>query len=129
LKGNNVQKELKAKVEEFLETEYDERGGYSDLKQAMFRSDYPSEGYEYNGEFENAVLAKAKELGLRVDFCDNHGGEGEDYWSVYSFTDGYQVVYVKFQGWYASYNGAEFTEWFFVEPKQVQVTQYEKIAG
>jgi hypothetical protein len=126
-----MSKELKAKVTEFLETEFESDGDCGDLKNTMFHSDYPQEGYKYNGEFEDAVLAKADELGLQVAFCDNHGGEGEgeDYWSVYSFTDGDNVVYVQFDGWYASYNGAEFTEWFFVEPKEVMVTQYEKIEG
>ena len=126
-----MQKELKAKVTEFLETEFEDKGDYYDLKNAMFQSDYPREGYKYNGEFEDAVLAKAKELGLDVAFCDNHGGEGEgdSYWSVYSFTDGDNVVYVQFDGWYASYNGSEFTEWFFVEPKEVLVTKYFKLEG
>jgi hypothetical protein len=126
-----MQKELKAKVTEFLETEFEGEGDYSDLQNAMFKSDYPKEGYEYNGEFENAVLAKAKELGLDVAFCDNHGGEGEgdSYWSVYSFTDGDNVVYVQFDGWYASYNGSTYDEWFFVEPKEVLVTQYFKVEG
>lgn len=59
---------------------------------------------------------------------DNYGGEGmgDDYWSVYSFTDGKETVYIKFDGWYQSYNGSEFTEWFFVEPKQKTVTIFEK---
>lgn len=57
---------------------------------------------------------------------DNHGGEGEgdQYWSVYSFTNGADVVYVKFNGWYASYDGSNFTDWFFVEPATVEVVQY-----
>lgn len=51
---------------------------------------------------------------------------GDEYWSVYSFTDGKETVYIKFDGWYQSYNGSEFTEWFFVEPKQKTVTIFEK---
>ena len=63
---------------------------------------------------------------INYEHKDNHGGEGEgdQYWSVYSFTNGTDVVYVKFNGWYASYSGSEFTEWFFVEPKKVEVVQY-----
>jgi len=61
---------------------------------------------------------------------DQHGGEGEgeDYYSVYEFgiKDTEEKVFVKFQGWYQSYNGYEFNEWFFVEPKEVVVTEYVK---
>ena len=67
-----------------------------------------------------------KEAGIRFENEDSYGGEGQgdQYWSVYSFTDGKDVVYVKFDGYYASYVGSEYSDWFFVEPKQVQVTQY-----
>lgn len=67
-----------------------------------------------------------KEAQVNYKYEDSFGGEGQgdDYWSVYSFTDGTDKVYVKFNGWYASYNGSEYTEWFFVEPKKVEVVQY-----
>lgn len=57
---------------------------------------------------------------------DNHGGEGEgeDFWSVYKFTDGTDEVFVQFDGWYQSYNGSTFNKFFFVTPKEVMVTQY-----
>jgi hypothetical protein len=60
---------------------------------------------------------------------DSYGGEGEgnNYYTVYQFTDndtGGQV-YVKFQGWYASYEGAEYESWSFVQPKGKTVTVYE----
>ena len=71
-------------------------------------------------------------MGKRIDFVlmDSYGGEGEgeDYWSVYKFTkDGKEYIYVKFHGWYQSYVGSEFDEWFFVKPKQVTVTQFVRI--
>lgn len=118
--------ELKAKVQEFLQnTNGDD--DYGSLPERMFRSEYPVEGSKWNGESENEILAKAKELGLAVEFVNNFGGEGrgDQYWSVYSFTDGDNVVYVKFNGWYQSYHGSEYTDWFFVQPKQVQVTKFE----
>lgn len=72
-------------------------------------------------------------MGKGIDFenVDSHGGEGEgeDYWSVYKFFKrGENPVFVKFQGWYQSYNGSEFDEWFFVEPKEVMVTRYVKVS-
>lgn len=57
----------------------------------------------------------------------SHGGEGQgdDFWSVWSFTKDGETHLVKFQGWYASYVGAEFESWSFVEPKQRTITVYE----
>ena len=124
---------LKQKVKEFLEFDFEKEtqddGDYGTLYKAMFSSDYPEKDSKWNGDFENAVLAKADELGITVQFVDCFGGEGmgDDYWSVYSFTDGDTVVYVQFDGWYASYNGSGHSEWFFVEPKEVVVTQFFKI--
>lgn len=119
-------KNLKDKVKEFLETDFD-GGDYSSICKAMFNTEYPEEGSKWNGEYEKQVLAKAKELNLQVDLVDDYGGEGQGdvYWSVYSFTDGMEVVYVKFNGWYASHYGSEYEDYFFVKPKQVTVTQFE----
>lgn len=51
--------------------------------------------------------------------------EGRDYYSVMKFSeDDHEEVYVKFQGWYASYHGSEFESWKIVEPKLKTVTVY-----
>ncbi len=64
---------------------------------------------------------------IKHKFVDSFGGEGQgdSFWSVYSFTKDDETVYVKFDGWYQSYNGAEYDSWFFVKPVQVTVTQYQ----
>ena len=51
----------------------------------------------------------------------------EAYYSVWKFVskDG-EVAFVQFDGSYQSYSGSEFDDYFFVEPKQVEVTQYVK---
>ena len=57
----------------------------------------------------------------------DYGGEdqGSDYWAVWSFTDySGDVAYVKFYGYYQSYDGAEYQGWKFVTPKLVTVTQW-----
>lgn len=59
----------------------------------------------------------------------HHGGEGEgsDFYGVILIRnpDNHdEQYYIKFQGWYASYVGAEFESWSFVEPKQKTVTVY-----
>lgn len=123
-----TKKQLKELVASFLESYFvnDSKSEYGSLANTMFYSEYPEHDGEYNGDFELEVLAKESELGLIVKFEDNHGGEGEgsQYWSVYSFTKDNQTVHVKFNGWYTSHYGSEFTEWFFVKPKKVTVTQF-----
>ena len=60
---------------------------------------------------------------------DSYGGEGQgsDFYSVILIRnpDNHEEqYYIKFQGWYASYNGAEYDSWSFVEPKQKTITVY-----
>lgn len=66
---------------------------------------------------------------IKIAYVDDYGGEGmgDDFWSVYSFNNDYHIVYVKFNGWYASYNGAEYTDWYFVEPKEKVITVFERV--
>lgn len=71
-------------------------------------------------------LAGFKEVGITVKHLDNQGGEdmGREYYSVYSFEKDGEKVFVKFDGWYASHYGSEFTEFRFVEAKQETITVY-----
>ena len=68
---------------------------------------------------------------MNVDFSRvaDYGGEdmGSEYWKVYKFTDKNtgEEVYIKFDGWYASYEGAEYTEMSIVQPVVKTVTVYE----
>ena len=60
---------------------------------------------------------------------DSYGGEdqGSDFYSVILIRnpdDHDEQYYIKFQGWYASYDGAEYHNWSFVEPKQKTITIY-----
>ena len=60
---------------------------------------------------------------------DSHGGEdqGSDFWTVIQIRnpDNHdEQYYIKFQGWYSSYSGAEYEGWSFVEPKQKTITVY-----
>jgi hypothetical protein len=65
---------------------------------------------------------------INFQFVDRYGGEdqGSDYWSVYSFTDGMQVVFIEFQGWYASYEGCTYEEFYEVTPVEKTITVFEK---
>jgi hypothetical protein len=84
---------------------------------------------DYDSDETKSFLDELAENKISFKHMDNHGGEGEgeDYWSVYKFTSGTDEVFVKFSGWYQSYNGSEFDEFFFVTPKEVMVTQYFKV--
>jgi hypothetical protein len=99
----------------------------SDIIQKFFDSEMQDETTSWDSadiiEFKTTVQLK----GISMENVDQHGGEGEgeQYWSVYKFTKEGQNVFVKFNGWYQSYNGSEFTDWFFVEPKDRVVTFYE----
>ena len=75
-------------------------------------------------EFRNVLL----NAGISFEEVDRYGGEdqGSDYWSVYSFTDGMQVVFIQFQGWYASYEGSTYDEFFEVNPVEKTITVFEK---
>ena len=60
---------------------------------------------------------------------DSYGGEdqGSDFYGVILIRnpDNHdEQYYIKFQGWYSSYSGAEYEGWSFVEPKQKTITVY-----
>ena len=60
---------------------------------------------------------------------DSYDGEdqGSDFYSVILIRnpdDHDEQYHIKFQGWYASYDGAEYHNWSFVEPKQKTITIY-----
>lgn len=98
-----------------FETELKQYLNKCDPENNFFRSNKP---YNYDSqEFEMACV-------------DNYGGEGEGevYWKVWKFTKGSEEVHVQFDGSYASYNGSTYDDWFFVEPREVTVTQYFKKA-
>lgn len=69
--------------------------------------------------------------GWTVEVVDSYGGEGmgDDFYNVLAFKKDREVVYVKFQGWYSSYDGSEFQEYYVVEPVEKMITVYEKIKG
>lgn len=70
----------------------------------------------------------AEPLGTSIKLVGSYGGEdqGSTYYAVYQFSkDGEEDVYIKFHGWYASYDGATFEGFNVVQPKQVMKIEYE----
>jgi len=100
----------------------------SDILRDFFNSDAPSKDcrYVYISDCAESFLQKELELSINHAHVDSFGGEGEGerFWSVYKFTKGNESVYVKFDGSYQSYNGSEYDEFYFVEPKEVTRIEY-----
>ena len=67
-------------------------------------------------------------LGVKsIKNVDQYGGEGqgETFYSIFKFIfENDEETFIKFDGWYASYSGAEYQEAHIVKPVQVMVTQY-----
>lgn len=103
--------DLKAKVKELLDS------ASSDTMNSFFWSEFDEEISKYDEEEGVAFKTALRESGLTVKHVDRYGGEdmGSEYWSVYEFSKGKDKVLVKFNGWYQSYNGSEFDEWFFTK--------------
>jgi hypothetical protein len=94
---------------------------WSSAASEMFHGDVPGDYYE--------IMPKLKALGFEFFEEDHHGGEGQgdQYWSVIKITRGDQVAFIKFEGWYASFAGAEMSHGAeaFTEVVKVPVESYE----
>lgn len=101
----------------------------SDVINDFFQSAMQDEFSKWDSEETTKVIKLFRNLSISFKHVDSHGGEGEgeQYWSVYQFADKNteEQCWVKFDGWYQSYNGSEFTDWFFVTPKEKLITVYE----
>lgn len=78
---------------------------------------------QYKGS-DLEFVEKIKELGP-VKNVGSYGGEGrgDEYWEVYHFIN--HDVYIKFDGFYQSYEGSEYEEMFEVKPVEVTKTEYQ----
>lgn len=104
-------------ISQFLDSECED---CSTQAQYFFDSD-PVSDLKYNPD-------KFCNLPFTFTLEDSYGGEskGEEYWSVYKFTNGTDEVYVNFDGSYYSYKGSEYDKWFFVAPKEKTITVFER---
>lgn len=80
---------------------------------------YEDEVVEFYHQLDGAEITYKKE-----DHCGGEG-QGEEYWTVYSFTKNGETVYIKFDGYYQSYDGSTYDDWSFVTPVQKTITVYE----
>lgn len=99
-----------------------------DVLSDFFNCEFQAEPWEWDSEGIKAFRKLLSDAGISFQFVDRYGGEdqGSDYWSVYSFSDGMQVVFIQFQGWYASYEGSTYEEFYEVQPVEKTITVFEK---
>jgi len=68
---------------------------------------------------------------IGYELVESVGGDTEEdgstYFKVYNFSDGVNECWIKFDGWYSSYDGAELRVYFPVKPEVKQVTVFEKV--
>jgi len=92
----------------------------------------------FHGELDEVTRWDSEEMttfrkvltdeGIAFEQADRYGGEdqGSDYWSVYSFTNGMEAVFIKFDGWYASYEGSTYDSFYEVQAVEKTITVFEK---
>lgn len=113
---------LNVELEDLDEDYYFE---HTSLLHDFFYSDFDLE-FLNQALKETEYLLNIKDIVLETNFGGE--GQGDTFYSIYKFTmnDGLEY-FIKFSGWYASYNGAEFEEWFFVEPYEKTIIDYKKV--
>ena len=100
-----------------------------DICELMFREEFSVKHSRYDEEEEIEFKNKLNEKGITCKAEEHFGGEGqgEDYWTVYSFTKGNDKVLIKFDGWYASYEGSTYEEFYEVKAEPKVITVYNKV--
>lgn len=116
----NTKQELKDFVSKALDQD-------DELQKLFFHSEVTDDTSKWDEDCVTEFREICSENGVSFKFKDNYGGEeqGRQFWSVYSFTSGDHTVYVKFDGWYASYHGSEYEEYKFVEPVEKVIMVFE----
>lgn len=104
--------EMKKMIEEFIPEESEYESSYGSIEEDFFNSEFDHDNNPFGS--------------VTIEHVDNYGGEdcGREYYSIYKFTRGDEVCYIKFDGWYASHYGSEYENMFEVKPKEVMVTQF-----
>ena len=74
-------------------------------------------------------INKINNLNIKSQFVKQFGGEGkgDDYYSIFRFYNDFEELFVKFDGYYSSYDDSSFSSWFYVYPEQVLITEYFEI--
>jgi hypothetical protein len=100
-----------------------------DICKLMFHEEFSLRRSHYDNEEETEFKDKLNKKGIDCKAEEHFGGEGEgeDYWTVYSFSKGDEKVLIKFDGWYASYEGSTYEEFYEVKAEPKVITVYNKV--
>lgn len=75
------------------------------------------------------IVEEINKLGYVIKSEDGYGGEGrgDNYWGVFSLTKDNHTVYIKLDGYYASYNGStvDYHDWNIVVPATKTVKMWK----
>lgn len=73
------------------------------------------------------VPALEKYNGITAEVVEHVGGmnEGSTYFTVWKFSRGADVCYIKFDGWYASHVGSEYEDCWEVKPVEKTIIEYD----
>lgn len=67
---------------------------------------------------------KLNKSGWVLKYTDNYGGEGkgDEYWIVFTVSDGETIRSVKMEGYYSSHDGGYYDEWHETFPELQTIT-------
>lgn len=101
-----------------------------ELLDLFFFGNFSMESF-YGPDCEKDFVKELKDRGIsaiklqeKLSFDENESSS-EEAFTVWGFYRGEQKAYVKFQGFYTSYDGAEYQQFKLVKPKQKTITVYE----
>ena len=88
-------------------------------------------GYSNQDKLFLRFKARLAEQKIGFSLSESVGGDTEEdgntYFKVYRFTDNITECWIKFDGWYSSYDGAELRSYFPVRPQVKEIVVFEKV--
>ena len=98
----------------------------STIEESLFKGDHDSEDKALQKFKSRCTVHK-----IGYELVEEVGGDTEEdgntYFKVYAFSDGLTNCWIKFDGWYSSYDGSELRSYFLVKPEAKQVIVFEKV--
>lgn len=88
---------------------------------------------KYEGEpiptpIDEGYAKALQNIGVTFESVESYGGEdqGSTYYTIWKFERDGEFAYFQFDGYYASYNGADFNEVFEVFPREVTKIEFRR---
>lgn len=99
----------------------------STIEEALFKGNTYSREDKLFQKFKARLTTHSINFELAEEVGGDTEEDGSTYFKVYNFSDGVTECWIKFDGWYSSYDGSELRSYFPVRPEVKQVTVFEKI--